>query len=145
MTAQATNHTICPKCSARLRHDVVMGRADHPGGDARQLFNPGMSCWRCGYWKNEQITPVLPFDKKMINSSGSGHPNQQKNNDLGRYELVLKHFSSINKMRRPGRSQASWSTITQIIRQATGTRIKPDTLRHHYNIICKQQREGVLE
>jgi hypothetical protein len=115
----------CPKCSRTMYqgHDECR-QVD--GGSIRYLGELVYKCINCGTRTALEITPVMPMTAEL---KANKLPNSRlKDHTL---ELIRPFIASIKQM-RSGKKPESWVTIAALIRQATGSRIKPDTIKRHY-------------
>jgi len=113
----------CPKCNAKLHSETTMARAVN--GSVSHIATPAVKCWCCGYWLAADMAPVMPKTAEMTNQIG-------KTKDTPRgagLEVVRSFYDSIVKLRK---KKTAWTIITRLIQQATGTRIKPETVQRNF-------------
>jgi len=113
----------CPKCRAQLSGETTMHRAS--GGSFAEPYTHAIKCWCCGYWRPADVTPAVELtaaQKKPEKTTGL--------KDRTR-ELITPYLDSIKTM-RAGVQPTDWTTIANLIRQATGHPVKPQTVKRCY-------------
>jgi hypothetical protein len=96
------------------------------GGGARYLGELVYKCINCGTRTALEITPVMPMTADL---KANKLPNSLLKDRT--IELVRPFIDSIKQM-RSAKKPESWNTIASLIRQATGSRIKAQTIQRHY-------------
>lgn len=93
------------------------------------LSTPAYRCVLCGYWQAAEVAPVMPLSKKEFRQEGRQLQRAPKSHT---HELLEPFIESIRTLRK---SRSNWNTIADLIRQATGSRIKAKTLIRYCNSI----------
>lgn len=115
----------CPKCKSKsITTEVTMSRGI--GNEAKSLCTPAYRCLMCGYWKPAEAAPAMQLTPEQKKNK---LPNARlKDHTL---ETLRPYMPSIRKL-RSGKQPATWRSIANIIRQATGSKVKPETVKRHY-------------
>lgn len=115
----------CPRCKVRMH--TARDEMTKDQGDVVELTAAACTkCINCGHRNYPELREVVPFDKSMLTPKQDlkgGKPGRANQH----VDLMRKYYPSIIKMRR-GKCKTSWRAIANIIRQADGVRIKPETV-----------------
>ncbi len=118
----------CPKCQARLQPVQMFsgssGLLRQNGGSASTEVN-GVSCWRCGYWRDAEIVPVMGSVPLKSDEPKRVFDPVEK---TATHFIVMKFYESIVVQRNAG---ASWYAVAQLLTQA-GHRCQEKTLQKHF-------------
>lgn len=116
----------CPKCKTKMYQELEECRQQYAGGGVRHLPELVYKCWNCATRATVEKQPVMQLTPEQKQSK---LPNARlKDRTL---ETLRPYMPSIRKL-RSGKQPATWLSIANIIRQATGSRIKPETVKRHY-------------
>lgn len=118
----------CPKCSTRLRAEQSFfgssGLLRQVGGVGTNVIS-GFSCWKCGYWRDAEIVPVVCGVPQLATAPKREYDPVEK---TAIHYIVTNFFDSIKAQRESG---ASWYAIAKLLSQA-GQRCQEKTLQKYF-------------
>lgn len=118
----------CPKCGKKLQTVQTLSGGSgllRQDGGGRAVMISGVSCWNCGYWKDDVIAPAMSVaDIKAAEPKQAWSPVEKTST----HYIVVKFFDSIAVQRASG---VSWNTVVRLLVQG-GNRCTEKTLQKHF-------------
>lgn len=130
----------CPKCQAKLIFmEAGYAKVKADSGDAAPICGH-VTCWRCGYYKDVDATPVVSLTEEMVAKEKQPLVNKviQGSVVIGLVrEAVRKHFMLIAQNLRQG---YTWGEIAKKINELEpGLNVSSQSLNNAYNRIKYQK------
>ncbi|MEI7815570.1 MAG: hypothetical protein WCI45_00135 [Desulfuromonadales bacterium] len=85
----------------------------------------GVTCWKCGFWRDADIVPVVCGVPPRVDVSKRDYDPAEK---TAVYHIVVKFFDSIAAQRGKG---ISWYTVAKLLTQS-GHRCQEKTLQKYF-------------
>lgn len=130
----------CPKCKAKVAYyEAGYAKVKAEGGDAAPIAGH-VTCWRCGYYKDVDATPVVALTEEMV--AKEKQPLKNKlivgSTVVGLVrEAVRKHYALIAQNLRHG---YTWGEIAKKINELEpGLNVSSQSLNNAYNRIKYQK------
>lgn len=129
----------CPKCGARLREETSYsghsGLMRQDGGSAPTVVS-GLSCWRCGFWRDAVVVPVIagvpPQDKAATYNPAV---------KVAAHHIAVKFYDSIVRQRAAG---VSWFIIASLLTKA-GHRVQEKSLQKHFLLEQEKRHDEAVQ